>query len=60
HRRLALLAYTLMAFTACAALAALCSDPAIQTGILSGSAAFYVLAFLAIEVRLRGTTTRQT
>ena len=60
HRRLALAAYALMALTACAALAALRSDSMVRTGILSGSATFYVLAFLAIEARLRGTTTRQT
>ncbi|HSS28803.1 MAG TPA: glycosyltransferase family 4 protein [Usitatibacter sp.] len=60
HRRLALAAYVLMALTACAALTALRSDSTVRTGILSGSATFYVLAFLAIEARLRRTTTRQT
>ena len=59
HRRLALAAYSLMALTACAALAALRSDSGARTGILSGSVALYVLAFAAIEWRLRGTTTRQ-
>jgi len=59
HRRLAVAAYALMALTACAALAALRSDSGARTGILSGSAVLYGLAFAAIEWRLRGTTTRQ-
>ena len=59
HRRLAIGAYALMILTACAALAALRSDSGARTGILSGSVAFYAVAFAAIEMRLRGTTTRQ-
>jgi hypothetical protein len=46
-----------MAASAAAALVALRSEGHVRSGILFGSAAAYIFVFMAIEARLRRTTT---